>query len=495
MVLCFILTIATAGQKVESPNVNVNAEVGVVTQGLEDYMPINEVNDRSLLVDLSTGNVVVRDHRSDTLWYTTPPTVDSIADIGRETLNNLKSHLTVTYLTEMLNEITVNSADCIAKDTYEVLQVHGGLKFIYHFESDGEQFSIPVEFTLEKDYMQVRILYDDIREYGKSKITRIDLLPWFGAGAADEEGYLFIPDGSGALVDFADNTRDAPTYRMPVYGSDPAVDLLLKTPAPAQSIHMPVYGIKKANSAILAVIHEGDCAAQVFSVNSSEIAPYCGVGSSFIYHQTDLTGIREKSGNLRTVMMLQDKPLDITPTVRYYFLNDEDADYSGMARQYRRYLMEEKGLKQIDHEDSASPSVSLQFYGLTSRPSNFIGIPTTKLVVATTFEQITDFITRIEVDNPIVQLYGFENGGYNNKYHTKQNFDKKREGKADIKNFWTLPEAWFIQLMIYCGIIVAVYGKTDMFAVSTKPVLRVSNRCSALVIGMIKEQIGNTKIC
>ena len=258
---------------------------------------------------------------------------------------------------------------------------------------------------------------------------------------------------------------------------------------------MPVYGIKKANSAILAVIHEGDCAAQVFSVNSSEIAPYCGVGSSFIYHQTDLTGIHEKSGNLRTVMMLQDKPLDITPTVRYYFLNDEDADYSGMARQYRRYLMEEKGLKQIDHEDSASPSVSLQFYGLTSRPSNFIGIPTTKLVVATTFEQITDFITRIEVDNPIVQLYGFENGGYNNKYHTKQNFDKKREGKADIKNFWTLPEAWFIQLMIYCGIIVAVYGKTDMFAVSTKPVLRVSNRCSALVIGMIKEQIGNTKIC
>ena len=79
--------------------------------------------------------------------------------------------------------------------------------------------------------MQVRILYDDIREYGKSKITRIDLLPWFGAGAADEEGYLFIPDGSGALVDFADNTHDAPTYRMPVYGSDPAVDLLLKTGA------------------------------------------------------------------------------------------------------------------------------------------------------------------------------------------------------------------------------------------------------------------------
>ena len=107
LVLCFIFTIATAGQKVESPNVNVNAEVGVVIQGLEDYMPINEVNDRSLLVDLSTGNVVVRDHRSDTLWYTTPPTVDSIAEIGRETLNNLKSHLTVTYLTEMLNEITV----------------------------------------------------------------------------------------------------------------------------------------------------------------------------------------------------------------------------------------------------------------------------------------------------------------------------------------------------------------------------------------------------
>ena len=31
--------------------------------------------------------------------------------------------------------------------------------------------------------------------------------------------------------------------------------------------------------------------------------------------------------------------------VRYYFLRDEDADYSGMARCYRAYLIQRYGLK------------------------------------------------------------------------------------------------------------------------------------------------------
>ena len=56
-----------------------------------------------------------------------------------------------------------------------------------------------------------------------------------------------------------------------------------------------------------------------------------------------------------------------------------------MARRYQRYLEEETGLRPAAE---SGRSVSLQFFGKTSRPASFLGIPYQKSVAATTFAAV-----------------------------------------------------------------------------------------------------------
>ena len=125
-----------------------------------------------------------------------------------------------------------------------------------------------------------------------------------------------------------------------VYGENPAVGLLLKTKPEQGAIRLPVFGAKNGDAAFLAVLHAGEAAGSIYARGSAGDSPYFAAGAGFVYHQKDLTGIRDKEANYRTVVMVEDKPVDVNPVVRYYFLRDEDADYIGMARCYRATLIQ-----------------------------------------------------------------------------------------------------------------------------------------------------------
>ena len=50
-------------------------------------------------------------------------------------------------------------------------------------------------------------------------LVDIDLLEFFGAAGSEEEGYLFVPDGSGALIYLNSGKKDS-AYIASVYGRD-----------------------------------------------------------------------------------------------------------------------------------------------------------------------------------------------------------------------------------------------------------------------------------
>lgn len=79
------------------------------------------------------------------------------------------------------------------------------------------------------------------------------VLPYFGSGTAKDDGYLLIPDGSGALVEFGTDKSAFKTYSQPVYGSDPAYAGDMDT-SRKQPIRLPVFGIQRNGSAFLAEI-------------------------------------------------------------------------------------------------------------------------------------------------------------------------------------------------------------------------------------------------
>lgn len=67
---------------------------------------------------------------------------------------------------------------------------------------DKKYFQIPIEYTLRDDSLKVTIGADRIEEVGGIQIGTIDLLPFFGAGSMEDSGYLFVPSGSGAIIQF-----------------------------------------------------------------------------------------------------------------------------------------------------------------------------------------------------------------------------------------------------------------------------------------------------
>ncbi len=76
-----------------------------------------------------------------------------------------------------------------------------------------ETFFIPIEYRLVGNSLVVRLPMDEliyplnvIDNQGSSHtypLHTVTLLPYFGAAYKDQEGYIFMPDGSGALIDFS----------------------------------------------------------------------------------------------------------------------------------------------------------------------------------------------------------------------------------------------------------------------------------------------------
>ena len=49
-------------------------------------------------------------------------------------------------------------------------------------------------------------------------ISAIQILPFFGAANLDQTGYIFIPDGSGALIDLNNGKEHYQPFSARVYG-------------------------------------------------------------------------------------------------------------------------------------------------------------------------------------------------------------------------------------------------------------------------------------
>lgn len=397
----------------------------------EDYIQVAENNSFALYVNITDCQIVLLEKESGREWLSFPNATDETGFVEQ-----FKCLIRISFLDTRYNVVTVDSfSECVQNDSYEIRKIKDGVKFTFDFNKNNQCFRVPMQVTINEDSMEASLLYDEIEEYGESRICEIDLLPYFGAGSANEDGYLLIPDGSGALVRFSDSTDEAVNYRQTVYGADPAVGLMLKSAEPLEQIHMPVFGIQKSGGAFLAVAHEGATASAVYARNSDKNWPYASAGFSFGYHQYDITGIRDKRGGSRQVPVTQEAPFKITPTVRWYFLNQDSADYSGMARQYRSYLKETGHLSALTEENASA--VSLLVYGQTQKKSSFLGIPITKNVTVTSFAQTEDILRQLResgVNNPNVFLYGFEKGGYQKQYNKTESFASGLGGKRGYQS-------------------------------------------------------------
>lgn len=274
-------------------------------------------------------------------------------------------------------------------------------------------FTIPLEYRLVGQHLEVSIPTGQIIETGSGKLAAIDLLCFLSAGGVNEDGYLFVPNGSGSLIYF-NNGKSNEKYNQYVYGLDectPSFTVVEET----EKIRLPVFGIKKGDRAVFAEITGGETLANIIARVSGSINSYNYVYPSFSvrgYERVSVFGTTGVSADLPT---LEKDLYKLELKVSYSFLGPEEASYSGMANHYRDELIE-RGILTARKEEGDIPFY-LDLLGGVKIQKSILGVNYMGVHAMTRFDQAQKIVEAFNsqgISALRVNYLGWFNGGY---YH------------------------------------------------------------------------------
>nr|WP_255654533.1 DUF5696 domain-containing protein [Cohnella sp. REN36] len=281
-----------------------------------------------------------------------------------------------------------------------------GLQVAYDFPD--KQLGFAIQYELTADGLRARMPTAGIREEGEAAVFSLDLLPYFGAAKPEEDGYLFVPDGPGGLVNFGTKQADLSRgYIHQVYGMEVTnMGNWFRSGERREDIAYPVFGIKRGEHAYLAVMTRGADSANVAAIPPGLKSSYFNIFSSQIYREEYLYQMSRLAAPLKAIQKVR---LDTDREVEYRFLRQADASYVGMAKSYRAYLKANgrigEPLKPSDHAP-----IYIKMMGGNYR-SAFNRV---EYVAATTFAQATSIMNDLlkrGVAKPTVVYYGWQNQG------------------------------------------------------------------------------------
>lgn len=291
-------------------------------------------------------------------------------------------------------------------------KTENGLRVTYEFIEN--EFSVPVEYVIGENSFKIIVDPTKISEGEEFKIHSVAVAPFLCGMKNDaKDSWFFIPDGSGVVIEPFVSDGVGSIGQKEVYGKDLSYQTYSKS-NPDEQINMPVFGAKKGDNAIFAIISSGAEAASInWNIGSAN------VGYSSIYSEFRIRGFSfiERPQNFVTTTTLGafkifsdgivTKPLEI----EYFALSGEKADINGMVECYREYLTQKSGLTKNAKDEKTA---TFKYIGAVVQPAFVVGIPTEKLFPLTTTKQalsMTEELTE-KIGNDInIQLVGFGKTG------------------------------------------------------------------------------------
>lgn len=310
-------------------------------------------------------------------WYAFPP--EGADDWARGVFKTeMVSSLIINYIDlENKENVKKNSqAASVKKDTFTVRKIENGFRTDYYFK-DGDA-TIPVEVFLKDGCLEVRILTGEIVEAQKERyiLSSVRLLPYFGCAAESDEGYVFVPDGQGALMHVNNGKGNMQEYRAAVYGENASATRMFSA-ADAYAASLPVFGVKRNDAAFLAVITAGENAAYINAMPAFRDTSYTNVWAEYKLRYTDSYMLDASSNLGQTITLYQDEAIEAAACQqRYYFLEGETADYNGMADCYRSYLLAECGVTEQPADDTV---LFVDFAAAVTRKESLLGVPVNRV--------------------------------------------------------------------------------------------------------------------
>lgn len=396
-----------------------------------------------------------------------------------ETLGSIyiiKPHLTNQLMKKMLTLYTSLGID---KSVGEAEKVKLG-------ETNGSAaaayFSIPVKYSLHGSDLIASIDTKNIQTAEGYYLNKVELLKSFGASKAGEEGYLFVPDGSGSIIENGYKAASMDKISIPFYGQDYAKDVTSGTLVAIDNT-FPVFGIKSGKKSVFAIAEHGSAMGGVSAQTSVGSLEYNIAYPYFSYTEMDKFGLQGVS------YAFYGSIPDVEYAIRYHFLYGEEADYSGMAKYYQKYL-EQQGVLKKEAQTLQNMPLDIEFIGSIEKTINYSGIPVDTSYPVTTFEQAEEVMQQLSdagIVNANVLYSGMVNGGMKFKAVQNIKIEKKLGGLSGFKKMCS--DFKTIGYKVYPNIdFTRIYEKGNGIS-SKEDVSKYLNR-STVIMGSIEPSVG-----
>lgn len=281
-------------------------------------------------------------------------------------------------------------------------------------ENEKPWFKVTLEYRLEGDNLIAmidpeKIEYDTANYY----LVDVELLKFFGAAGPGEEGYIFVPDGSGALI-YLNNGKSSNTYIAPVYGRDISNSFNSRSKSEvdqAVTVRMPVYGLKTGDKAWFAIIEGSAAMADINAETAGQTNTYNNVYAGFTYLSNGSISLGDIIGS-QSFQMYSIPEFGEKFQVRFNFLHGGDANYTGMAHCYQDYLEQSGALSRKASGDTVPFYASL--IGAIEKTKSIFGIKYDATQSLTTYAEAARIVEELQaagVGNLKVQYKGWSKGG------------------------------------------------------------------------------------
>lgn len=364
----------------------------------------------------------------------------------------MKSGLDISVIKGIQNTLLadVNSTE----NKKETTKIDNGFSTKIYFTP--YQFGFTVNVTIEGSDLVVTIPDDSIiEEQEGTYISSISVFPFMGYSAlADEEGYMLIPDGNGALINLDNKEgRYSTGFSQMIYGSDPGfvesdtktylweeLDMLQNS----NQVIAPVFGMAhtKDQKGYFAIVEKGEKRASIEAQPNGAMVNYNRCYARFLIRDLFIQPLN--NSNTGTVPRAEEDRTHSDLQVRYMLLSGDEVNYSTMAAKYREYLLNNNLLTKKD----SSYNTRVDFLG-TERENFLLG---TRAVTMTTTDNIKDIFGDLKnngVETLLSVYKGWQDGGLYDLPMSKYDADRHIGGDSDLKNLIKDSDASGYKIYLY----------------------------------------------
>lgn len=325
---------------------------------------------------------------------------------------NLESSLAITVSNTTTCKQDVFSSASISRTGGDIIaeKIKGGVKVTYYF--DNVKIAVPVEYTLRKNGVKVSVDSTQIKEDGTSyEIVSANVAPFMcSAKNLTEDSYVFVPSGTGALMNVNNTAEGERAWSGEIYGRDFACQIERNHNYKAQ-VRLPVFGIKEGNNALFGIVESGAESTVINAQAGNERLGYSSVYPTFKFRSEDIYYYASHATGHTTLISVSDELCPTKFEIGYYPLINEEANYNSMAKFYQNYLLSSG---QLVKSESLYNPYSITIHGGTKIAESNLGVPGEELVALTTLKEAKSIVEKINKEigiAPIVRLNDFGDNG------------------------------------------------------------------------------------